>query len=50
VEKKDVELDQALQDRETMSNDLEQSLESFRAELHKVKQERDPYSIVYVVF
>ena len=41
VEKKDVELDQALQDRESMSKELEQSQESAHVELEKCKREKD---------
>jgi hypothetical protein len=41
VEKKDVELDQALQDRESMSKELEQSQESALVELEKSKREKD---------
>jgi nucleoprotein TPR len=41
VEKKEVELDQALQDREGLSRELETSLEAVQEELKKVKQERD---------
>ena len=41
TERKDIELDQALQDKESLSNDLEASVESAHKELHKVKQERD---------
>ena len=41
VEKKDVELDQALQDRESMSKELEQSQESVHVELEKSKREKE---------
>ncbi|KAF8718325.1 hypothetical protein AX14_011889 [Amanita brunnescens Koide BX004] len=41
VEKKDVELDQALRDRESLSKDFEQSLESSHVNLEKYKRERD---------
>ena len=41
TERKDIELDQALQDKESLSNDLEASVESVHKELHQVKQERD---------
>lgn len=41
TERKDIELDQALQDKERLSNDLEASLESIHKELQQVKQERD---------
>ncbi|KAF8827808.1 hypothetical protein HHX47_DHR4000286 [Lentinula edodes] len=40
-ERKDVELDQALQDREQSSKDLEQQVERLQEELTQVKQERD---------
>lgn len=45
VEKKDVELDQALQDRESLSRDLEATLEGVQKELAQVKQERDQLGI-----
>ena len=41
TERKDIELDQALQDKESLSNDFEASVESVHKELHQVKQERD---------
>jgi nucleoprotein TPR len=41
VERKDVELDQALQDRERTSTDLEAQVESIQQELKSVKAERD---------
>ncbi|KAJ6584124.1 hypothetical protein DFH09DRAFT_1434376 [Mycena vulgaris] len=41
AEKMEVELDQALQDREAMSKELEGSAEHWQADLKKVKQERD---------
>ena len=41
AEKKEVELDQALQDRESLSKDFEQSLESSHVDLEKYKRERD---------
>jgi nucleoprotein TPR len=40
-ERKDIELDQALQDKESLTNDLEASVESIHKELQQVKQERD---------
>lgn len=40
-ERKDIELDQALQDKESLTNDLEASVESVNKELQQVKQERD---------
>lgn len=45
AEKKDVELDQALQDRERTSKDLETRLESIQEELNHVKGERDELSV-----
>ena len=41
TERKDIELDQALQDKESLSNDHEASVESIHKELQQVKQERD---------
>lgn len=41
IEKKEVELDQALQDRESLSRELEASLENVQEDLKKVKKERD---------
>jgi nucleoprotein TPR len=41
LEKKDVELDQALQDRETTSRELETALEETRGELEQARKERD---------
>ncbi|KIK69702.1 hypothetical protein GYMLUDRAFT_107809, partial [Collybiopsis luxurians FD-317 M1] len=41
TEKKDVELDQALQDREQFSKDVEEQTERLQDELTQVKQERD---------
>lgn len=41
IEKKDVELDQALQDREGLTRELEASLEAVQEDLQKVKKERD---------
>lgn len=41
LERKDIELDQALQDKETSSKDLEDSAESVHEELNQVKRERD---------
>ena len=41
TEKKDIELDQALQDKESLTNDLEASVESVHKELQQVKHERD---------
>jgi nucleoprotein TPR len=44
VERKDVELDQALQDRETNSKYLEAQVETLQAELIQTKAERDQLS------
>jgi nucleoprotein TPR len=47
AERKDIELDQALQDRETTSKDLEAALEAAHNEATRAKQERDeigPYT------
>jgi nucleoprotein TPR len=41
VERKDVELDQALQDRESMAKELELSLEVAHKEVKQIGQERD---------
>jgi nucleoprotein TPR len=41
TERKDVELDQALQDKESLTNDFEASVESVNKELQQVKQERE---------
>lgn len=41
VERKDVELDQALQDKETGTKELEATLENVQNELKQAKQERD---------
>lgn len=41
AERKDIELDQALQDKESLTNDLETSVESINKGLEQVKQERD---------
>ena len=41
IERKDIELDQALQDKESLTNDLETSVESVHKELQQLKQERD---------
>ncbi|KAK0464252.1 uncharacterized protein EV420DRAFT_1034622 [Desarmillaria tabescens] len=41
AEKTDVELDQALQDRESLSRDLESQLETTQTEVKELKQERD---------
>lgn len=46
VEKKDVELDQALQDRESMSRELETSLESVHSQFNQMKDERDKLGII----
>ncbi|KAF7314521.1 hypothetical protein MKEN_00925200 [Mycena kentingensis (nom. inval.)] len=41
VERMEVELDQALQDKESLSKDLEGSTENLQVEVRKLKQERD---------
>ncbi len=41
IQRKDVELDQALQDRETATSELESTLEAVQKELAQVKEERD---------
>lgn len=41
AERMEVELDQALQDKEAMSKELEGSAENLQVELKQVKQERD---------
>jgi nucleoprotein TPR len=46
LEKRDVELDQALQDRESMSRDLETSLESVHVQLNQMRDERDKLGII----
>ena len=53
TERKDIELDQALQDKESLSNDFETSVESFHKDLQQMKQERDqlgsyPFSRMYL--
>lgn len=40
-ERKDVELDQALQDRETATKEMEGAMDEVQAELKQLKQERD---------
>ena len=45
VEKRDVELDQALQDKETLSNDMDGQIQSLQDELKELKQERDKLSL-----
>lgn len=49
VERKDVELDQALQDRETGTKELEATLETVRDELKQAKQERDEAGASFTV-
>lgn len=49
-ERKDVELDQALQDRESHTRELESSLDALQIELKEVKQERDQLGMWYAVF
>jgi nucleoprotein TPR len=41
VERRDVELDQALQDKETFSQEMGESMDSVQSDLQQVKQERD---------
>lgn len=41
LERKDIELDQALQDKENASKELEASVEAWNEELSRVKGERD---------
>ncbi|KAI0953616.1 hypothetical protein AcW1_007790 [Taiwanofungus camphoratus] len=45
IERKDIELDQALQDRESSTAELESSLESVRKELEHVKQEKEELAV-----
>lgn len=45
TEKKDVELDQALQDRETGIKEMEEQVEAAQEELKKLKSERDELGI-----
>ncbi|KAG5646523.1 hypothetical protein DXG03_003290 [Asterophora parasitica] len=45
AQKKDVELDQALQDKESSSRDFESSLEGLQNELGQVKRERDELAV-----
>lgn len=49
-ERKDVELDQALQDREQSSKDMEQQVERLQEELTQVKQERDHLCVLNLPF
>lgn len=48
VERIEVELDQALQDKEALSKELEGSAENLQAELKQVKQERDELGAFFV--
>jgi nucleoprotein TPR len=50
TERKDIELDQALQDKERLSNDLEASAELIHKELQQVKLERDQLGSYNTVF
>lgn len=43
AEKKDVELDQALQDRESAVRDLETTVETVQSELNVIRKERDGF-------
>lgn len=45
IQRKDVELDQALQDRETATSELESSAETLQKELSQVKEERDSLGV-----
>lgn len=49
AEKKDVELDQALQDREQSSKDTELQVEQIQEELNQVKQERDHLGMQFLL-
>jgi nucleoprotein TPR len=46
IEKREVELDQALQDKESVSRESEAQVESVHKELAQLKQERDQLGIV----
>lgn len=48
TEKKEVELDQALQDRESATKELEGSVESLQEELNLVKRERDELGRLFI--
>jgi septal ring factor EnvC (AmiA/AmiB activator) len=50
TERKDIELDQALQDKERLSNDLEASVEVIHKELQQVRLERDQLGSYNTVF
>ena len=45
VERKDIELDQAIQDGETKTKDLEVAVESLQKEVSVIKQERDQLGV-----
>jgi nucleoprotein TPR len=49
AEKKEIELDQALQDRESQTKDLEAYLDTVQSELKAVKQERDQLGVFHPV-
>lgn len=49
VEKKDVELDQALQDRESMSRELETSLNSVHTQLDQMREERNKLGRIFLL-
>lgn len=49
IQRKDVELDQALQDRETASSELQSTLGTLQKELEQVKQEKDSLGACGVV-
>ena len=46
IEKKEVELDQALQDKESVAKDCEAQVESIQRDLAQVKQGRDQLGII----
>ena len=50
LSRKDVELDQALQDRETATRDLEATLEGVQKELDQVKQEKEDIGTCSLLF
>ena len=50
IQRKDIELDQALQDRETATSELESTLESVQQELAQMKEERDALGALFSRF
>ena len=50
TERKDIELDQALQDKESVSSDFERSAESFHQELLLVRRECDQLGSYHTLF